>query len=177
MLAFMAGGYVDEWSCPELVVELGGRVVYCYTLPLSICSVREMYNWVNSRHLSDEAEARPTWLGAPSCGSGKTLVFLHGANVGEDDAGKWGDAFYKRLWWAGADVDFYNVDWRSDIGSSANYHENASNAFAVAERLASTIDAIPGRRPPSSRLARQVRRCRAVRRQLLLDGRRGAGNE
>ena len=146
MLAFMAGGYVDEWSCPELVVELGGRVVYCYTLPLSICSVREMYNWVNSRHLSDEAEARPTWLGAPSCGSGKTLVFLHGANVGEDDAGKWGDALYKRLWWAGADVDFYNVDWRSDIGSSANYHENASNAFAVAERLASTIAAIPGRK-------------------------------
>ena len=125
---------------------VGDREVFRYRLPLQIVHVREMYNWINSRHLSNDAEQRATWLGAPSCGSGKTLVFLHGANVSEDDAGKWGDALYKRLWWAGADVDFYNVDWRSDIGSSANYHENAANAFAVAEQLASTIAAIPGQK-------------------------------
>jgi len=37
------------------------------------------------------------------------------------------------------------VDWRSNIGSKANYHQNASNAFVVASQIVSTItNAIPG---------------------------------
>jgi hypothetical protein len=37
------------------------------------------------------------------------------------------------------------VDWRSNIGSKANYHQNASNAFVVASQIVSTItNGIPG---------------------------------
>ena len=36
-------------------------------------------------------------------------------------------------------ADFYNVDWRSDIGTDANYQQNASNAFVVASQIVSTL--------------------------------------
>lgn len=128
----------------RLTIRLGEDVVMEHRIPVLIRPVREMYNWINVRHFSDEGESRSTWCGAPSCGSGKSLVFLHGANVSEADAEKWGDTIFKRLWLTGCNVDLYNIDWRSNIGSSANYQQNASNAFEVASRLAPTIAAIPG---------------------------------
>jgi hypothetical protein len=57
---------------------------------------------------------------------------------------EWSDAGFKRLWLSGAKMEFYSVDWRSDIGGPANYHQNAPNAFVVASQLASTINAILG---------------------------------
>ena len=60
------------------------------------------------------------------------------------DAEAWGDALFKRLWLSGVKADFYNVDWRSNIGGAADYHANASNAFVVAGQIASTIQDIPG---------------------------------
>ena len=127
-----------------LTIRLGDEPVIQHRIKTRIRPVREMYNWINVRHLSDETENRSTWCSAQSCGSGKTLVFLHGANVAEPDAEKWGDTIFKRLWLTGCNIDFYNVDWRSDIGLSANYHQNASNAFEVAARLAPIVTAIPG---------------------------------
>ena len=42
-------------------------------------------------------------------------------------------------------ADFYNVDWRSNIGDPANYQQNASNAFVVASQIVSTLtNSIPG---------------------------------
>ena len=95
------------------------------------------------------AESRGSRMGEPlnnpdGLENAKTLIFLHGANVSEADAEKWGDALFKRLWHAGCRVNFVNVDWRSDIGSAANYHQNASNAFEVASRIANDMKAIPG---------------------------------
>ena len=107
---------------------------------------RDMYAWLNYRHFSGLPESRPTDIPEswPIEDSGKSLVFLHGTNVSEEDAGKWGDAIFKRMWLAGSNARFYNVDWRSDIGTDANYHQNASNAFAVASQLASEItNAVP----------------------------------
>ena len=128
----------------RLTIRLGEDVVMEHRIPVWIRPVREMYNWINVRHFSGEGESRSTWCGAQSCGSGKSLVFLHGATVTEADAEKWGDTIFKRFWLTGCNVDVYNVDWRSDIGSDANYQQNASNAFEVAARLAPTIAAIPG---------------------------------
>ena len=66
-------------------------------------------------------------------------------NVAEDDAEVWGDVLFKRLWLSGMHADFYNVDWRSDIGTYANYQQNASNAFVVASQIVSTLtNDIPG---------------------------------
>lgn len=146
ILAFEAANPVAEYSSPVLLVLVDGIAMYSFRLPLSISPVKEMYGWINSRHLSDEGEARATALNRTWGGEDvKSLLFLHGANVSEAAAEKWGDALFKRLWLSGAHVDFYNVDWRSDIGSPANYQQNASNAFVVASRLFSVItNAIPG---------------------------------
>ena len=148
-LAFEAAGPVGDTEGPELAVSLGGAEVYRERLPCSIDSVRKMYRWYNGRHLSGQKECRATCDGVPENNpdvvhAARRLIFLHGANVSEADAGKWGDALFKRLWLSGARADFCNVDWRSDIGSPANYHENASNAFAVAAGLAPILKGIPG---------------------------------
>ena len=149
VFAFEAVASVDCWTSPEVSVSVGGQEVYRERLPCSIDSVRKMYWWYNGRHLSGQSERRATCDGVPPNNPDvvhavRRLVFLHGANVSEADAGKWGDALFKRLWLSGARVDFCNVDWRSDIGSPANYHENASNAFAVAASLAPILEGIPG---------------------------------
>ena len=74
------------------------------------------------------------------------VFFIHGANVSEQDARAWAAEMFKRLWQAGANMEFYPVAWESDIGPSYNYQVNVSNAFVTASRLAPYINSIPGRR-------------------------------
>ena len=131
----------------SLLVEIkhGDTLLYSYSVPMMILPVKEMYSWINIRSLSGENVVRPTsvhkiWEEQNT----KSLIFLHGANVSEEDAEIWGDVLFKRLWLAGFRADFYNVDWRSNIGSKANYHQNASNSFVVASQLATTLSNIPG---------------------------------
>ncbi|MBQ3315403.1 MAG: alpha/beta hydrolase, partial [Kiritimatiellae bacterium] len=115
-------------------------------VPMYIQPVKRMYDWINARYLSGDNSGRATeshvlWDEEYT----KSLIFLHGANVSSSDAEKWGDILFKRLWVSGSRARFYNVDWKSDIGSAANYHQNASNAFAVAVNLASVLTSrIPG---------------------------------
>ena len=146
VLVFEAADAVAAYNSPMLLVIVDDVAVYGFRLPMSITPAREMYGWINGRHLSGEAESRATVLNKTWGEEGvKSLVFLHGANVSEADAEKWGDALFKRLFLSGAHVNFYNVDWRSDIGSNANYHENASNAFVVASQLVTEItNSMPG---------------------------------
>lgn len=74
------------------------------------------------------------------------VFFIHGANVSEQNARAWASEMFKRLWQAGANMEFYPIAWESDIGPSYNYQVNASNAFVTASRLAPYINSIPGRR-------------------------------
>lgn len=74
------------------------------------------------------------------------VFFIHGANVSEQDARVWAAEMFKRLWQAGANMEFYPIAWESDIGPSYNYQVNASNAFVTASRLAPYVNSIPGRR-------------------------------
>lgn len=74
------------------------------------------------------------------------VFFIHGANVSEQDARVWASEMFKRLWQAGANMEFYPVAWESDIGPSYNYQVNVSNAFVTASRLAPYVNSIPGRR-------------------------------
>ena len=124
-------------------IKVDGRPLYSYSVPMTILPVKQMYNWINTRHLSGDCVIRPSsasrlWDERNT----KALVFLHGANVDESQAEAWGDILFKRLWVSGVHADFYNVDWRSNIGGAANYHENASNAFAVARCLAPILSDI-----------------------------------
>ncbi|MGN0846790.1 MAG: hypothetical protein ACI4RA_05335 [Kiritimatiellia bacterium] len=132
-----------------LRVSLGGKEAFRTRLGIRTRNVRKMFRWINSRHLSEGNESRQTDTDLDGEGpydveTFKKLIFLHGANVNESQAEIWGEQMFKRLWHTGCNVDFYNVDWRSDIGTDANYHQNASNAFEVASRLVSTIAEIPG---------------------------------
>ena len=132
-----------------LAVFFGDVMVFQFPLPAHFSSVRDMYRWYNARHFSGQSEGRSSAMGSPpndpfGLESVKSLIFLHGLNVSEGDAEKWGDALFKRLWLAGFKANFINVDWRSDIGSDANYHQNVSNAFVVASQVANDIKNIPG---------------------------------
>ena len=136
----------SRYASMRLDIKVGDTLLYSYSVPMTILPVKEMYNWYNFRNLSNEDVGRNTefhtlWEEDYS----KALIFLHGANVSADDAEQWGDIIFKRLWISGLRARFYNVDWRSNIGSKANYHQNASNAFVVASQIVSTItNGIPG---------------------------------
>ncbi len=130
----------------QLDIKSGDKILYSYTLPMRIRPLRDMYNWINVRRLSGAEENRRTArsYSLEDEKNTKSLIFLHGANVDEAAAETWGDIMFKRLWLSGMHADFYNVAWRGNIGSSANYQENASNAFEVAQQLAPILSSIPG---------------------------------
>ena len=126
-------------------IKFGGELLYSHSVPMAILPVKQMYSWINGRHLSGDGVVRPTAVHRTwDERNTKSLIFLHGANVSEEQAEQWGDVLFKRLWVSGVHADFYNVDWRGNIGGAANYHENASNAFVVASRLAPILSDIPG---------------------------------
>ena len=133
-------------SSLRIDIKDGDTVLYTYSVPITLLPVKQMYSWFNFRHLSGGERSRTSVKNTlPEERNTKSLIFLHGVNVTEDDAEVWGDVMFKRLWLSGAHVDFYNVDWRSDIGNSANYQENASNAFVVASQIVSILtNNIPG---------------------------------
>ena len=134
----------SRYAALRLDIKVGDTLLYSYSVPMSILPVKEMYSWYNFRSLSGEISGRQTALRSHPEAYTKSLIFLHGATVTSGDAEQWGDILFKRLWLSGSRARFYNVDWRSDIGSDANYHQNASNAFVVASQIASTINSIPG---------------------------------
>lgn len=74
------------------------------------------------------------------------VIFVHGANVSEENARSWASSMFKGLWHSGAQMQFHPIVWESDIGPAYNYQQNVSNAFVTASRVASAINAIPGRK-------------------------------
>ncbi len=134
----------SRYASMRLDIKVGDTLLYSYSVPMTILPVKEMYSWYNFRSLSGENAGRETTLRSHPEAYTKSLIFLHGANVSSENAEQWGDVIFKRMWLSGARARFFNVDWRSNIGASANYHENASNAFVVASQIASTINSIPG---------------------------------
>ena len=136
----------SEYVSLQVDIKLGEKVLYRYYAPMTILPVKQMYNWYNFRNYSGEARKRTSEHHVLyEEHNTKSLIFLHGANVNEDQAEVWGDVLFKRLWLSGMRADFYNVDWRSNIGDPANYQQNASNAFVVASQIVSTLtNSIPG---------------------------------
>ena len=66
--------------------------------------------------------------------------------MSEQDGRAWAAEMFKRLWQAGANMEFHPIGRGSDIGPSYNYQVNVSNAFVTASRLAPYVNSIPGRR-------------------------------
>ncbi|MBO4286716.1 MAG: hypothetical protein J5985_00940, partial [Kiritimatiellae bacterium] len=144
-----SGLLICEAKSPHVSLEVSIKVddipLYTYFVPMTILPVKQMYSWLNFRPFSDENAGRGNeYHDLEGEEYTKSLIFLHGVNVTTSSAEQWGDILFKRLWLSGSRARFYNVDWRGDIGSDANYHQNASNAFVIASQMASTIGAIPG---------------------------------
>ena len=47
-------------------------------------------------------------------GEPTNVFFIHGANVSAQDAHVWASTMYKRLWHAGAQMEFHPIAWESD---------------------------------------------------------------
>ncbi len=84
---------------------------------------------------------RTAWATEPT-----NVIFIHGANVSEQDARAWASEMFKRLWHSGAQMEFHPIAWESDIGPAYNYQVNASNAFVTASRVAPLVNQISGRK-------------------------------
>ena len=69
-----------------LFVMFGDDVLFSYSLPLAISSVRSMYRWLNIRNAAGGAGGEASSLGVPwnrpdaEC-DGRHFVFVHGYNV------------------------------------------------------------------------------------------------
>ena len=126
-----------------------GQTVVSAAANLRISPVEDMYRHLNTRGLSGEAVTWEPSTCSPTNRpdaetSDRHLVFLHGANVAQERARGWCAEVFKRMWQSGMTAKFTGVTWTSDIGSDANYQENASNAFFTASVLAPQVAALSG---------------------------------
>ncbi len=145
----------------DLLVEVGGREMYAFRMPLKIGDIRDMYRWLNLRDVCGDSSGDQTArLGSPrsypdeEC-DGRNFVFVHGYNVNVDKAQIWADAIFKRLWHAGSVSMFTAVDWCGDTTQfsmpfygeiTPNYYINVEHAFASAPQLSERLKGLPGRK-------------------------------
>jgi hypothetical protein len=142
----------------NIEIRQGDDLLYSFTLPMRISSVRDMYRWMNLRYVVGDNSGESSKLWEPDnypdneCDSGH-FVFVHGYNVNASGARIWADAIFKRLWLAGSKSKFTAVDWRGDESQiyvptqgdvSPNYYINVRHAFMTAQAAATNINALAG---------------------------------
>lgn len=121
-------------------------------LPLSISPVEDMFRWKSFRSAAGEEGLKtPDRTGSPvnfpdTETNGKNLLFLHGANVSEENARAWMSETFKRFRQSGCAAKFHGVTWRSNIGNGANYQEDVSNAFVTAQWVAGYASTVGGKK-------------------------------
>lgn len=128
----------------------GNDVLYRFPMGCYSSRVKDMYHWINLRHINGKSEKESTSsIPPPNADWSDDLphvFFVHGANVSEDESRVWCDKIFKRLYLSGAKMRFHGVSWCSQIESASDYHLNASNSFDIASSLASTINGFSGRK-------------------------------
>ena len=135
-------------SSSPLVFEvlLGDEPVFATEMPMELSSVENMYRWINLRPGGTSSTAQP--LNNPdSASNGKNVFFLHGFSVAENEARGWNAEIFKRLHQSGSRAKFWGMTWEGDLGfldSALHYHDNVTNAFAVASGFASALQGVDG---------------------------------
>lgn len=128
----------------------GNDVLYRFPMGCYSSCVKDMYHWINLRHVNGKSEKDATSSVPPSNADWSDdmphVFFVHGANVSEDESRVWCDKIFKRLHLSGAKMRFHGVSWCSQIAGDSDYHLNASNSFDVACVLASTVNGFSGRK-------------------------------
>ena len=149
----------------EVVVDDDDKLLYSYTPELYFSDVETMYRWHNIRGFADKSgvtvvgaesfQALPSPVGWPDDErDDANFYFVHGYNVSEQEARDWGQAFFKRMWWAGMNAKFHIVTWfgnetQQDIPIvglvTPNYHVNVENAFASSKAFVELVKKYPGK--------------------------------
>ena len=131
-------------------VSFGNSVIFRSPLKCFVSDVRDMYHWINLRHVSGQTEVCPTMTTSPRNAdwdeSLPHVFFVHGANVDENESRIWAGKMFKRLYLSGAKMRFHGVSWCSRVAHASDYHLNASNSFDVASHLAANVNAFSGRK-------------------------------
>lgn len=160
ILAVTAGDDVGYWSSPEIVVHVGDAEVYCFRLPMTMRSVRDMYRFLSIRGCCGDDRPVQTNPGEPvnlpdDETDGRHFVFVHGYSVDPDDARVWADTMFKRLLLSGSRSAFTAVTWFGDYskiwesvplmgGKALNYYRNVQNAFNSASPFKTVYDGLSG---------------------------------
>ncbi|HUL51023.1 MAG TPA: alpha/beta hydrolase, partial [Candidatus Nitrosotalea sp.] len=126
------------------------RLAAVVELPLRISGVEDMYGWLNLRGLTGQETSRDSALDPPNeplfDRQDRSVVFVHGYNVNEQQSRGWMAEVFKRLWWSGSNTRFYGVSWHGDesqiAGVSVNFQANVVNAFSTAPALAAFINGL-----------------------------------
>jgi hypothetical protein len=134
-------------SSSPLVFEvlLGDEPVFATEMPMELSSVENMYRWINLRPGGTSSTAQP--LNNPdSASNGKNVFFLHGFSVAENEARGWNAEIFKRLHQSGSRAKFWGMTWEGELGvlTALHYHDNVTNAFAVASGFASALQGVDG---------------------------------
>jgi hypothetical protein len=152
-----------------LSLEIGrdGKIVHSVSFPLEIVPVEEMFGHKNLRTIAGAMDGDPDRLvevdpqtqklevgdnfeigKEPYCmqGVNKSLVWMHGYNVGSEAArGTYAEVF-KRFFHAGLVGRFYGVTWFGNPPAlgTPHYHQAVVNAFATAGAYKEFVSSVPG---------------------------------
>lgn len=161
--------YIEaETECTDpvrIVAVLDDKILFSYTPRMRFSDVEKMYRWHNIRGAADNETALPDSDGSASVlpspagwpdseRDDSNMYFVHGYNVSAEEARSWGQAFFKRMWWAGMNAKFHVVTWFGNetqidlpiVGLvSPNYHVNVENAFASSKAFVELVKKYHGK--------------------------------
>jgi|GEM_PF-969106 len=158
----------EPWK-GEIALEIRrqGTFVHSVALPVEIVEIEEMFGHKNLRPIAGAADGTPDRYTVVDPSSGKilvgenheigrqpfcmqgedrTLVWVHGYNVGPGEARATFAEVFKRFFHAGLNGRFYGVSWFGDPPAliTPHYHQAVVNAFATAGAFRDFAASLPG---------------------------------
>ena len=121
-------------------------VAYTFNFRVSVSDVNSMFRTLNLRELKDATIQAKSSLAIPANfpdveTNGKSVFFIHGYNVSEENAKGWSINIFKKLYRAGSRAAFTAVYWNGDDSRivatdvTPNYYLNVIHAFETAPVL------------------------------------------
>ena len=152
VLAFEAA---EAGETVTLWVKVDDEIVYSFTMPISISSVKDMYRWNNLRYVcggsgGESSSVDEPWNFPDEETNGKDVFFLHGFNVSADSARNWANQMFKRLRLSGSKARFHGIAWYGDynlVSSTFNglhYHQDVFNALQTAPFFVDYVESQQG---------------------------------
>lgn len=153
-ILLIEGRYIGDHPLELNILDSQGQVFCTARLPLRMSSIRDMYRWINLRHITGGGESRSTNINEPLNNPdgvciNKQIVFVHGFNVNESGAFGSASEVFKRLYWSGSRAMYTAVTWEGDVvggvlPAGVYYHLDALNAQCIASNYTLVVSELPG---------------------------------